>query len=159
MIELTTTALLILTSLYGNPTATTTDTKTNVVSATPIVMENKAGISIPNNENIEKRVRNFFKDDPILIEIARCESSFRQYDENGEILRGKVNKSDVGIMQINEYYHKERIERLGVDPETIEGNLAYAKWLYEKEGGQPWKASSSCWNKPNIAISNQLVLK
>lgn len=154
MIEITTTALLILTSLYGTPTANAE--QGNVPQN---VVEIKTESNIPDNNNVEKIVRDFFKDEPILIDIARCESSFRQYDENGEVLRGKVNKSDIGIMQINEYYHKERIEKLGVDLSDIKGNLTYAKWLYNKEGGQPWKASSACWNKPNIASSNQLVLK
>jgi hypothetical protein len=81
-----------------------------------------------------------------LAEIAKCESTFRHFLPNGEVIRGKVNKDDVGVMQINEKYHKDTATKLGFDLETINGNLAYAKWLYEKEGTYPWISSSACWN-------------
>ncbi len=88
-----------------------------------------------------------FKNDPVLLAIAQCESSFRHYDTDGTVLRGAVNPADVGLMQINEKYHGDKAVELGFDLETPEGNMQYAKWLYEKEGGQPWISSSSCWKK------------
>lgn len=84
---------------------------------------------------------------PILLDIARCESGMRQFDENGEVLRGKVNKSDLGFFQINAYYHLESSKKAGFDIYTEEGNIGYALWLYKKEGTQPWKASEKCWSK------------
>ena len=50
-------------------------------------------------------------------------------------------------MQINTYYHADTAERLGIDIHSLEGNMAYAKNLYEREGLQPWSASSKCWSK------------
>ncbi len=96
---------------------------------------------------VEETVRDHFKSNPILVEIARCESRFRQFDEDGEVLRGKVIKEDVGVMQINEYYHLERSKKLGYDIHTLDGNMAYAKWLYQKEGTRPWNSSVKCWSK------------
>ena len=84
--------------------------------------------------------------DPLLAEIAGCESHFRQYDKDGSILRGKANNADVGLMQINEFYHSDKAKSLGIDIYTPEGNMAYAKYIYENQGGQPWKSSSACWN-------------
>jgi len=49
-------------------------------------------------------------------------------------------------MQINEYYHTDKAKKLGLNLRTVEGNLAYAKYLYDKEGTQPWISSSKCWN-------------
>ena len=146
MIEIITTSFFIFTSIYGGPTTAIVDnvsTSSNKFVSTRI--EEKVTTSIPTNKELEDKVKSYFKDDPILAEIARCESSFRQYDENGDVLRGKVNKSDLGLMQINEYYHGISAEKLGFDLETPEGNMAYAKYLYGREGGQPWKASSNCW--------------
>jgi hypothetical protein len=146
MIEIITTSFFIFTAIYGGPTTAIVDnvsTSSNKFVSTRI--EEKVTTSIPTNKELEDKVKSYFKDDPILAEIARCESSFRQYDENGDVLRGKVNKSDLGLMQINEYYHGISAEKLGFDLETPEGNMAYAKYLYEREGGQPWKASSNCW--------------
>jgi len=106
-----------------------------------------ADIKVKNNDNLEKIVREYYKDTPLLAEISKCESSFNQYDSKGEILRGRVNPKDVGLMQINEGYHLEMSKKLGYDIYTVEGNLAYAKVMYDEFGGQPWKASAGCWSK------------
>jgi len=100
-----------------------------------------------NRKNVEASVREYFKDTPILAEIAKCESRFRQVDENGDVVRGEINRSDIGVMQINTYYHADTAKKLGLDLKTLGGNMAYAKYLYEKEGSTPWLSSSGCWNK------------
>jgi hypothetical protein len=101
--------------------------------------------AIENPITLEDYVREYFKETPIMAEIAKCESRFRQVTKSGQVLRGEVNKSDVGLLQINEAYHKEKSLELGFDLETVNGNLAYAKYLYEKEGTKPWNASAKCW--------------
>jgi hypothetical protein len=95
----------------------------------------------------EEYVKEYFKDIPIMIQIARCESTFRHLDEDGEIHRGRVNNADVGVMQINEYYHLDQAENKNLDIYTIEGNTAYARDLYEREGTRPWASSKPCWGK------------
>ena len=95
----------------------------------------------------EEYIRKYFSDKPILAEIARCESQFRQNDKNGEVLRGVVNRSDKGVMQINEFYHIDTSEKLGYDIMTIEGNTSYARALFEKYGVKPWSSSFKCWSK------------
>lgn len=97
--------------------------------------------------SVEEYVRNYFSDIPIMIEIARCESQFRQYDKSGQVLRGEVNNLDRGVMQINQYYHDHTSDGLGYDILTLEGNTAYARVLYEKSGVKPWASSSKCWSK------------
>ncbi len=89
-----------------------------------------------------------------MIKVAYCESRFRQFDKDGSLFRGIVNSSDVGVMQINTYYHEKTAKKLGLDLSTIEGNLAYAKNLYEREGTTPWMSSSPCWmtSKSEVAI-------
>lgn len=145
MIELTTGIVFILSSLYGG-VASTTDAIT--VTSNSTSTENTAPITVTvDRKTIEKYLREHYSDTPILIEIARCESTFTHYDKNGDLVRGKVNSKDVGVMQINEKYHLEDAKKLGYDIYTIEGNVAYAKYLYEKYGADPWKASSPCWSK------------
>jgi hypothetical protein len=138
MIELTTAIFFLASSIYGGPsTAIAQD------------VENSANTHkrqpVENPVTLEDYVRAYFIETPILAEIASCESSFRQYGEDGDVLRGKVNKSDLGLLQVNEYYHGEKAEDLGFDLTTVDGNLAYAKYLYNKEGTQPWSASAKCW--------------
>lgn len=109
---------------------------------------------------VEEYVRSYFSDIPVMVEIARCESRFRQYDDNGEVLRGEVNSLDRGVMQINEYYHLESAEKLGYNILTIEGNTAYARYIFEKYGVQPWSSSMHCWGK-SVAYAEykELALK
>ena len=97
----------------------------------------------------EQIIAEHFKDTPILKKIAVCESHNRQFDENGNVLRGLVNSQDVGVMQINEKYHLKEAQKLGLDIHTLEGNIDYAKHLYETQGVRPWVHSSKCWDKSN----------
>ncbi len=107
-----------------------TETKTDVVPAT-----------------VESVVKDYFKDIPILAKVASCESQFRQVDTNGEVLRGKANQFDVGVMQINEKYHLDRAEEAGINIYSLAGNMAYARALYNESGTAPWSASQPCWSK------------
>ena len=98
---------------------------------------------------VEEYVREHFENYPVMAEVAGCESSFRQFGKNGDIIRGRVNDDDVGVMQINEYYHGDTSDRLGINLYTLEGNIDYATYLFEKEGTSPWLASSKCWGVEN----------
>ena len=99
----------------------------------------------------ESYVRHYFSDIPVMIDIAFCESTFRQFDNNGNVILGKVNKSDVGVMQINTAYHKKQADALGEDLMTLEGNVAYARSLYERQGSAPWVHSKKCWSKAPVS--------
>ena len=94
----------------------------------------------------EQYVRNAFKDTPVLIQVARCESQFRQTDSKGNILHGTVDPRDIGVMQINEHYQGQAAQALGFDLDTLAGNVAFAKALYAKSGTEPWTASKKCWS-------------
>ncbi len=81
-----------------------------------------------------------------MADIAFCESRFNQFDDYGNVLRGKVNRADVGVMQINEKYHAGKAAKLGYDLYSLDGNMEYAMYLYETQGTKPWVHSSTCWN-------------
>ncbi len=102
---------------------------------------------------LEDHVRETFKDTPVLAEVARCESRFRQFGTDGTVLKGEVNPHDIGVMQINYKYHGEEAEKLGLDLYTVDGNMAFAKVLYDKYGTRPWKASKPCWGKSDAALA------
>ena len=104
-------------------------------------------LPISDSENVEKFVTRYFANTPILAHIAGCESHYRQLDSKGNVLRGRKNRHDIGVMQINELYHLEDAEKLGLDIYTIEGNVAFAKKLYDRFGAKPWMSSSACWAK------------
>ncbi|HEY4509339.1 MAG TPA: hypothetical protein VJC13_03655 [Candidatus Paceibacterota bacterium] len=102
---------------------------------------------IGNIMSTESYIRKYFSDIPIMVQVAKCESRFRQLDSDGDIHRGRVNNLDVGVMQINEHYHLDKSVEENYDIYTIEGNTAYARELYEKYGTQPWSSSKACWGK------------
>ena len=102
---------------------------------------------ISDSKNVERYVKDYFADIPILAYVAGCESHYRQLNSNGNVLRGKKNTYDIGVMQINELYHAEDATEMGLDIYTLEDNVAFARHLYEKQGAKPWMASSACWAK------------
>lgn len=147
MIEFSTGVALLLSSVYGvsAPAVATAVETTGSTISTPTTQEAPT-VALQDRKAVEKYLREKYADTPILVEIARCESTFSQFDKEGNVIRGKVNNKDVGVMQINEKFHAEAAAALGYDLHTIEGNSDYAKHLYEKEGAAPWKASAPCWN-------------
>jgi hypothetical protein len=94
----------------------------------------------------EKRVREFFKDTPVMIEIARCESNLRQFTDAGSVLRGGDSGGMVGVFQFFESIHATPALALGFDITTLEGNLGYAKHVYQEQNTTPWEPARSCWD-------------
>ncbi len=135
----------------------------NLEAQTVAVTTTEQNIDITNatsSADIKKITREFFKDKPLLAEIARCESHYRQYVSDGVLLRGKVNPADVGVMQINEKYHLQRSKELGFDIYTLKGNLEYGEYLYDEQGAQPWSASRPCWGpKADQALAVNVSVK
>lgn len=141
MIETATGVAFLMASLYGAGHA---NAKTTDVVA-PSTTQTSSITRTLDSKQIEAYLREQYSDMPILVEVARCESTFRQYGDNGQVIRGLVNKADVGVMQINERYHAETAEKLGIDIYSIEGNVSFAKYLYGKYGTSPWSSSAKCW--------------
>lgn len=119
----------------------------DVTNSAPVIKPKK----LDKNADIESKVRLFFADTPIMAEVIKCESQFRQFNSDGSAFRGIVNNQDVGIAQVNEYYHAKRAKKLGIDIYTVDGNMAYAKLLYQEEGTDPWSSSAPCWKKSDVA--------
>lgn len=88
------------------------------------------------NEYAKELALREFGSDPEMVRIIECESNFRQYDENGEVLVGLTG--DIGIMQIAPQYWLEDAIKRGNDIYTTEGNIAEAKVILEKQGKAAW---------------------
>ncbi len=82
-------------------------------------------------------VRFAFADMPEMIGIAKCESGFRQFNQDGSVLRGSGRY--IGIFQIDEPIHATKALGMGMDISTIDGNIAYARHLNSISGTGPWK--------------------
>src|SRR5688572_25351326 len=103
--------------------------------AAPYAASAQSGV----NAGLEARVREAFADAPEMISVAKCESGYRQYASEGVVLRGGPAKQYVGLFQIDEPLHSAWASTLGFDILTPEGNIAYARRLYDAKGTQPWR--------------------
>ena len=105
------------------------------------------GIDIP-----AKKQRH--SEDGLCLQVIVVRSAAKPFDALGNVLRGKANHADVGVMQINEKYHADQAKKLGYDIYTAEGNVAFAKYLYAKYGTDPWSSSEVCWAGSNGLAKN-----
>ena len=115
-----------------------------------------------DNSTVEAAVRRFFSDTPVMIHIASCESQFHQFNTDGTVLHGGDKGHMIGIFQIAPM-HLSEARAHGFDINTVTGNMAYAKLLYEQNGTSPWLDSSPCWasmgdvSTPSTRVSAQLA--
>jgi hypothetical protein len=79
---------------------------------------------------------------PELWSICLCESGLKQFNDDGSILKGKVNQFDIGYCQINEMYWGNKAIELGFDIYTLDGNIAMSNWIYENYGTKYWTCST-----------------
>ena len=92
----------------------------------------------------EAQIRAYFWDIPVMAAIARCESDFTEFNPSGTVLHGGYKKSMIGIFQVAPL-HIPEARSLGLDLNTVEGNMAYARYLYHENGTSPWLDSKWCW--------------
>lgn len=104
-----------------------------VVNADPIIREVVA----------EQKLSDY----PILVKICNAESGGKQFKANGDVVRGRVNPSDIGICQINEAINNDQARKLGFDIFTQKGNEQMAIWMFVHEGTAPWNSSKAGWSK------------
>lgn len=89
-----------------------------------------------------------FGQDSVMVDVARCESHYNQYnivDKTIKVLRGKSNPDDIGIFEINVEYHGTTARDNGYDIYTPLGNIQFARYLYDTYGTSPWNWSKKCW--------------
>lgn len=117
------------------------------MAPTPIV---ESPVFAPQAQTVKEYVETSFADAPIMVEIARCESQFKQFTKKGAVVKNP-HSTAIGLFQIMSSLHKETAAKMGMDITTVEGNTAYARYLYENEGTKPWNASKACWGKTQVA--------
>ena len=79
-----------------------------------------------------------------FIAIAKAESSLRQYDPKGSVLRGTENRNDIGALQINERVWGKMAKKEGLDIYELEDNIKMGLIIYKEKGFSPWN-----WSKSN----------
>ena len=98
--------------------------------------------------DIYSLIRHEFPHQPIMVEVARCESGMRQF-KGGEVIKNTANRNgtvDYGVFQINSI-HLPTAQKLGIDIMTLEGNIEMAKVILKSQGLNAWNPSRHCWGK------------
>ena len=84
---------------------------------------------------------------PVMHRIAQCESRGQHWTKQGQVVRGKQNRHDTGLFQINTLIWGQKAQELGYDLHTLEGNTRMARYLFAHYGSVPWQSSAACWNR------------
>ncbi len=146
------TQIAVTAPLQQSSSPITTKAEARSVAADSSLQQNMKQKANPN-AGVEAAVREYFADIPLMIEIARCESKFRQFGPNGDVLHGVQVHSDLGALQVNRGYHGARAEKLGLNLETLADNMRYSRILQKEQGYWPWISSHPCWGKSPHAVN------
>lgn len=117
-----------------------------VVRTVPVV---KKGTLAEVEEMVHKLNTTGFGDDFIL-KIIKCEGELynNEWQPNYNIRNGVVWSTDYGPLQVNDFYHKKDMEKLGLDITVWQDSLKYGLMLLKRDGTRHWNASRDiCWNK------------
>lgn len=110
----------------------------------------------PQTSLDKEKLYSYFSDVPAMKYIAECESGTRQFTDAGTVLRGGAGGKMIGMFQLHETYHRVPALKLGFDIDTLDGNVAYARHLYDKEGLTPW---APCEHAIPDAVSKEKTAK
>jgi hypothetical protein len=140
-------------SAASTTTSTTATTTEAMVASTtvPVATTTATTTTVQDQVAVEKRVREYFADVPAMIQIARCESNFRQFADSGMPFRGGTGGGMIGVFQLYEKVHATAVRDLGFNLATLEGNIGYARHLYTESGTTPW---ASCEPTPTLYTDN-----
>jgi hypothetical protein len=84
----------------------------------------------------------FGKDADIMWNIAICESGGRQFNSDGSVIVGRITP-DYGLFQINQV-HLIEAKKNDINIFSLDGNVQFAKLLFNSYGTRPWASSAHC---------------
>jgi len=109
-------------------------------------VENIPLSDLNTREGIEERIDElsalYGQNAAFVKKIVQCESQFNPNAVNHDAVVGK----DIGLFQINTYYHLDNAKKMGYNIYDTEDNLLYGFQLLATAGSTPWKWSKGCWN-------------
>jgi hypothetical protein len=84
---------------------------------------------------------------PVLHRIAQCESRGQYFTKDGRVVCGTQHAADLGLFQIHTVVWGKKVQALGYDLYTPEGNTRMARYLFDNYGSVPWQSSAACWHR------------
>lgn len=83
----------------------------------------------------------------LMKKISQCEDQGDPYSTHANKHGDVVWSTDIGPLQINDYYHEAEMKKLGLNINKPIDNLKFGLSIMETEGTVPWKWSEPCWGK------------
>ncbi len=142
----------------------------NAATSTPAIVTPTVEPEMTLDERVSFLAKKYGVNEYSAREIIRCESRWKPdavgnnwrykklLDANGNIVLNAAGKPtyvkdyiwsrDIGYWQINTYYHKADMAKLGWDIYDPADNLEAGFYLFSKQGAKPW-----AWSKPCHGIS------
>jgi hypothetical protein len=149
--------------LHASSVSAASTTTESVATSTAVSATTTATTTaVQDQVAVEKRVREYFADVPAMIQIARCESNFRQFADSGMVFRGGLGGGMIGVFQLYETVHATAARALGFNLATLEGNIGYARHLYTESGTTPWAScepTPTLYDDANSALQIELMTK
>jgi hypothetical protein len=142
-------SLITLTLLVPSVSFAQTAASSTTATTTAVVATTTPTIDPYSSVDVAAAVKSYFADIPVMANIAKCESNFREYSADGSVLNGGSGGM-IGVFQINRSVHAKFALSLGDDITTLAGNMAYARYLYTQEGTDPWISSEGCWGSVEV---------
>lgn len=81
--------------------------------------------------------------------ISLCEDQGNPYNTHANKHEGVTWSTDIGPLQINDYYNESAMKKQGLDISKPLDNLNFGLQMLKEQGTQPWKASEQCWKYGN----------
>ncbi|MCA9367268.1 hypothetical protein KC887_03325 [Candidatus Kaiserbacteria bacterium] len=111
----------------------------------PVSAASTTTVPVHDQAAVRTSIENVFSDTPAMVAVAKCESNFRQFTDAGNVFRGGYNNQMIGVFQFYKSVHSTAALALGFDIAALDGNIGYAKHVYDTQGITPWNASKTCW--------------
>ena len=90
---------------------------------------------------------------PVVLQaISWCESQYRQYDKDENVLRGEINPKDVGLFQFNERWWLDFAVENDYNIYTSYGRTELALYVYKTKGTKDWRYSETCWGEKMLQM-------
>lgn len=93
------------------------------------------------DQKIDKYALEYHVNPQVARAIISCESGGNPEAIGTMAVVGR----DIGVFQINDYFHEKRTQELELNIYNVDDNLRYGMILLFEQGVTPWRASASCW--------------
>lgn len=122
-------------------------TTTEAAQKTPVVIPKLTQADI--NKAIDTLAPKYGVSASLAKKISLCEDQGNPYSTHANKHGTTTWSTDIGPLQINDYYNESAMKAEGLNISNPIDNLNFGLGMLAEQGTQPWKASEACWKYGN----------